>query len=200
MINLSKGENVRLTKSTNKISVGISWDPSDSSSESADLDVLAIGLTEKNGKAVSDEYVVFYNSIKKTADGKPCDPEQAIIHSGDNRTGSGDGDDEVINIDFTKINPSVNAILFVVNVYNETGNRMNFGQIKKPRAKVYENGSTEASYVYELDEDFSTATTIEICSVYKHNGEWKVQAIGEVNGNNLMEELQKVGVPSTGNA
>lgn len=85
MINLTKGQNVRIDKSVQKVRVGLSWDTGENE---VDLDVLAVELDNKtDGKCISDEHVVFYNSVRKTAQGKPTDPNQSVIHSGDNRTG-----------------------------------------------------------------------------------------------------------------
>ena len=86
MVNLTKGQNVNLTKGVQNVKVGLSWDANDNSSNDFDLDVIAIELNDKNGKAVGDDFLVFYNSSCKTSDGKPTDPNKAVVHSGDNRT------------------------------------------------------------------------------------------------------------------
>ena len=200
MINLTKGQNVNLTKGVQNVKVGLSWDANDNSGNDFDLDVIAIELNDKNGKAVGDDFLVFYNSSCKTSDGKPTDPNKAVVHSGDNRTGAGDGDDEVISVDFSKLDPRVNAILFVINIYDARNRNQNFGQVKNPKARLYYSDTNIADIVYELDEDFSTQTTMEFCMLYKHNDEWKFKAIGDANGNDLISELSKYGIPATGNA
>lgn len=198
MVNLTKGQNVVLTKSKN-VRVGLSWDASTNGVD-VDLDVLAIELTDKNGRCLGDDFLVFYNSSCKTSDGKPTDPTKAVIHSGDNRTGDGDGDDETIFVDFSKLDSRVNAIVFVINIYQGKERNQNFGQVKRPCARLYYEDNTIADLVYELDEDFSTQTTVEFCMLYKHNDEWKFKALGDSNENDLVSELLKYGIPATGNA
>lgn len=198
MVNLTKGENVKLTKGVQQIRVGLSWDANNNGNP-VDLDAMAIELTDKNGKCVGDDFLVFYGSSKKV-NGKPTDPTQAVIHSGDNLTGEGDGDDEVLTVDLNKLDPRVNAILFVINIYQARERGQNFGMVKNPKARLYYSDATTPDLVYELDEDFSTETTMEFCMLYKHNDEWKFKAIGEANGCNLVEELKKYGIPASGNA
>lgn len=201
MIQLSKGQNVKLTKGTKTARIGLSWDINSSGGgQDYDLDVMAIELDGKDGKCLGDPYAVFYNSVNKTADGKPTDPEGAVVHSGDNRTGQGDGDDEVILVDFTKLNPKSNAILFIINIYEGKERNQNFGQVRNAKARLYYSDSSVADLVYELDEDYSGLVCMEFCMLYKHNDEWKFKALGEANSNSLIEELAKYGLPCTGNA
>lgn len=198
MINLQKGENVKLSKEAKQIRMGLSWDAADNGNP-VDLDAIAIELTDKNGKCVGDQFVVFYGSECRT-DNKPTDPVKAVVHSGDNLTGDGDGDDEVITVDLNKLDSRVNAILFVVNIYQAAQRRQNFGIVKNPKARLYYTDSSVADLVYELDEDFSTETCLEFCMLYKHNDEWKFKALGDANSNGLAEELRKYGIPTSGNA
>lgn len=184
-INLTKGQNVKLNKESNKIKIGLSWDVKDSGNP-FDLDVAAIGLTDKNGNAVSDKYFVYYGNLKS--------PDNAIIHSGDNLTGEGDGDDEVISFDFSKLDDRVNAIIIVINIYQAKLRKQNFGQVKNPKARLYYSDSNVPDLIYELDEDFSNSTTVEFVMLYKNNGEWKFKAIGEGNENDMKKEIEKFGL------
>lgn len=198
-VNLTKGQNVKLTKGVQQVRVGLSWDANTNGGADFDLDAIAIELTSKDGQCVGDDFLVFYNSSCKV-DGKPTDPTHAVVHSGDNLTGDGDGDDETITVDFNKLDPRVNAILFIVNIYQARERGQNFGQVKNPKARLYYSNTDIADLVYELDEEFSTQTTMEFCMLYKHNDEWKFKALGDANCNNLIEELHKYGIPATGNA
>lgn len=199
MVNLSKGGSVVLSKGVSKFRVGISWDIVDG--KKFDLDVLAIGLDNKvSGKVISDDYVVFYNSQLRTPDNKPRDPESAIIHSGDNRTGEGSGDDEVITIDTSKLNPKVKCIIFVVNIYDGKSNGFNFGQVSGATARLYEGDKTIPEVVFDLNEDMSDKICLEFCQIYEHNGEWKFKALGDSNSNDLAQELSRYGIPTEGNA
>lgn len=199
MVNLTKGQNVKLTKGVQQVRVGISWDAA-TNGEEVDLDVIAIELDSKDGKALSDQHLVFYNSACKTADGKPTDPQKAVVHSGDNRTGDGDGDDEVITVDFSKLDPRCKAITFIVNIYQGKEKGQNFGQVRNPRARLYYSDNDIADLVYELDEDYDTKVTVEFCMLYEHNGEWKFKALGEGNELDLLGEMHKYGIPAEGNA
>lgn len=198
-VNLTKGQNVKLTKGAQQVRIGLSWDANTNGSADFDLDAMAIELSDKNGKCIGDDFLVFYGSQHKL-NGKPTDPTHAVVHSGDNLTGAGDGDDEIITVDFSKLDPRVNAILFVINIYQGKQRGQNFGQVKNPKARLYYSSSNVADLVYELDEDFDTQTTMEFCMLYKHNDEWKFKAIGEGNENGLTEELRKWGIPAEGNA
>lgn len=199
MVNLTKGQNVKLTKGVQQVRVGISWDAA-TNGEDVDLDVVAIELDSKDGKALSDQHLVFYNSACKTADGKPTDPQKAVVHSGDNRTGDGDGDDEVITVDFSKLDSRCKAIVFIVNIYQGKEKGQNFGQVRNPRARLYYSDSDIADLVYELDEDYDTKVTLEFCMLYEHNGEWKFKALGEGNELDLLGEMHKYGIPAEGRA
>lgn len=199
MIQLTKGQNVKLTKGVQSVRVGLSWDVS-SNGNDFDLDVMAVQLNAKDGKSIGDDFVVFYNSAYKTNDGKPTDPCHAIIHSGDNRTGAGDGDDETMVVDFSKLDPKCNAILFVINIYEGKAKGYNFGQVRNAKARLYYASNDVADLVYELDEDYSSDVCMEFCMLYKHNDEWKFKALGDGNSNDLASELAKWGIPTTGNA
>lgn len=198
-INLKKGENAKLESGQSLVRVGISWDANSSNGVDFDLDVMAVELTSKDGNALGDDYVVFYNSAI-TVDGKPSDPENAVIHSGDNRNGAGDGDDEVISIDLLKLNPRVNAIKFIINIYEGKARGQNFGQVRNSKARLYYGDSNVAELVYDLEEDYSSSICMEFCMLYKINGIWKFKALGEGNTNDLSSELLKLGIPSNGNA
>lgn len=199
MVNLSKGGSVVLSKGVKKFRVGISWDIVDG--KEFDLDVLAIGLDNKTGgKAIDESHLVFYGSELKTPDGKPRDPNSSIIHSGDNRTGAGEGDDEVITVDVSKLDPRVKCIVFVVNIYEGKMRGYNFGQVAGAAARLYEGDKTVPEIVFDMNEDMSDKTCLEFCQIYEHNGEWKFKALGDANTNDLAQELQRYGIPCTGNA
>lgn len=185
MVNLVKGQNVVLTKGVQTVKIGLSWD-ANNGGQTVDLDAMALELTDKNGPCVDEKHFIFYGNKK--------DPEGAVVHSGDNLTGDGDGDDEVISVDFSKLDPRVNAILFFVNIYQAKSKGQNFGQVKNPKARLYYSDATVADLVYELDEDFSDKTLVEFVMLYKHNDEWKFKAIGEGNTLETSEEIAKFNI------
>lgn len=184
METLVKGQNVQLT-GVQQCSLGLSWD-ANTSGQTADLDAFAICLKSKEGPGLDQKHVIYY--------GNKRDPEGAIIHSGDNLTGAGDGDDETINVDFTKMNSEVEAVIFGINIYDAKNKKQNFGMVKNPKARLYFGNNTTADLVYELDEDFSTAISVKVCMLYKHNGEWKFKALGEGSDQTIAQMATEYGI------
>ncbi len=168
MINLEKGQrvNVELPKFT----IGLGWDTNSSSTGvDFDLDASAFILGE-NKKLLSDEYFVFYNNLKS--------PDGAVEHTGDNLTGEGEGDDESIRIDLSKISPNANEICFVVTIHKADERKQNFGQVHNSFIRIYNTDTNEEIMKYELEEDFSIETAVEFGRLYRRNGQWKFEAIG----------------------
>ena len=166
-INLEKGQ--RQSIDVPKFTVGLGWDSNNSSTgESFDLDA-SVFLNGANGKVVSDQHFVFYNNLKS--------PDGSVIHTGDNLTGAGDGDDEKIQVDLSKISNDVNEICFVVTIHQADARRQNFGQIRNSFIRILDQSNTEL-VKYELDEDFSIETAVEFGRIYKRNDEWKFEAVG----------------------
>jgi len=166
-INLEKGQ--RQGISAPKFTVGLGWDSNSSSTGDAfDLDA-SVFLIGANGKLVSDNHFIYYNNLKS--------PDEAVIHTGDNLSGAGDGDDEKILVDFSKITPDVQEICFVVTIHQADTRRQNFGQIRNSFIRVIDENNAEI-LKYELDEDFSIETAVEFGRIYKRNDEWKFEAVG----------------------
>lgn len=170
---LSKGQKVSLTKDNpglQKVVVGLGWDVNryDTGGD-FDLDASAFLLTE-SGKVSRQEDFVFY--------GNPKDPSGAVQHMGDNRTGAGEGDDEQIMIDLTKVPSNITKIAITVTIYDAEGRRQNFGQVSNSFIRIYNEQNSQEMLRYELDEDFSIETAAVFGELYKHNGEWKFNAIG----------------------
>ncbi|MCV9931559.1 TerD family protein [Flavobacterium sp. LS1R47] len=179
-INLEKGQ--RQSIDAPKFTVGLGWDSNSSSTgEGFDLDA-SIFLIGANGKIPSDNHFVYYNNLKS--------PDQAVIHTGDNLTGAGDGDDEKIQIDLSKIAPEVNEISFVVTIHHADTRRQNFGQIRNSFIRIVDQSNVEL-VKYELDEDFSIETAVEFGRIYKRNEEWKFEAVGIGMKGGLQDYLNK---------
>ena len=167
-INLEKGQ--RVAVDLPKFTIGLGWDTNQSSTgEDFDLDASAFILSE-NGKIPADEFFVFYNNLTS--------PDGAVEHTGDNLTGEGDGDDESIKIDLSKIDPRANEIIVVVTIHKAAERRQNFGQVRNAFIRIYDTESGEEILRYDLDEDFSVETAVEFGRLYKRNGQWKFEAIG----------------------
>ena len=170
MINLQKGQRIEIGLS--KVGVGLGWDPNQSTGYDFDLDASAFMLGE-NGKLPQDEFFVFYNN--------PLSPDQAIESSGDDMTGgnSDGGDDETLSVDLTKIDARIKEIIFTVTIHKAEERRQNFGQVRNSYIRIYNAVSDEEIARYDLDEDFSVETAVEFGRLYKRNGEWKFEAVGQ---------------------
>lgn len=171
-INLTKGQKVDLTKGKNltKVLVGLGWDVNAFDSGAAfDLDASAF-LVGANGKCPTEREFVFYGNLEH--------PSGAVKHMGDNLTGEGEGDDEQITVDLTKIPANVERIAFTVTIYDADVRRQNFGQVENAYIRIQDAMTGEELIRYDLGEDFSIETAIVVGELYRHNGEWKFNAIG----------------------
>jgi tellurium resistance protein TerD len=167
-INLEKGGRANITLP--KFVIGLGWDANASDTgQDFDLDA-SIFVLGDNRKCLSDEYFVFYNNLKS--------PDGAVEHTGDNLTGDGDGDDESIKVDLSKINPAAAEICIVVTIHKAEERRQNFGQVRNSFVRIYNPDNNEEFLKYELDEDFSIETAVEFGRIYKRSGEWKFEAVG----------------------
>jgi len=174
-INLSKGEKINFSKSNpglQKIRMGLSWDAKPGIIADLDSAVLLLG---EDDKLVGDNGLIFYNNLDS--------PDGSVHHHGDNRDGSAEGDDETISIDLNKVNQSVKSILFVLTSYAaDNEEKINFGRVKNATARLYDDISGKILNEFDLSEDMSDATSMEMVKIYRHSGEWKLGAIGEKVG------------------
>lgn len=172
-INLAKGQRIDLTKTNpglTKVIIGLGWDTNRyDGGKDFDLDASAF-LTDENGKAVNDVDFIFYNNL--------VHPSGSVEHTGDNRTGEGDGDDEQIKIDFSKVPSHIHRIAISVTIHDADTRNQNFGQVSNAFVRVVNEDNNEEVLRYDLGEDFSVETAVVICELYKHNGDWKFSAVG----------------------
>ncbi len=173
-INLSKGERVTIENSIKFALVGLGWDTNKYDS-SADFDLDAsVFLLDANGKGTCDEDLVFYNSKRSR--------NNAVVHTGDNRTGDGSGDDESIMIEFDKIPANIEKIAVCVTIHDAINRKQNFGQVSNAYirlAKMEDEFDTVGEQVlrFDLEEEFSLETALIMAEIYKKNGEWKFKAV-----------------------
>ena len=170
-LTLQKGGNLSLTKtdpSLTKILVGLGWDPRATDGAEFDLDASAL-LLAANGKVRGEADFIFYNQLK-SVDG-------SVEHTGDNRTGAGDGDDEQINVDLSTVPAHVKSLVFTVNSF--TG--QNFSQVENAYCRILNASNNQEVARFNLSVQGSHTAQI-MAKLYRHNGEWKMHAIGE-NGN-----------------
>ncbi len=172
-ISLAKGQKVDLTKgnpSLKNVMVGLGWDVNVYDSGVAfDLDAAAFMLGE-NGKCPTEKEFVFYGNLVHGS--------ESVKHLGDNLTGEGDGDDEQILVDLSKIPANVQKIAFTVTIYDCDARRQNFGQVNNAFIRIVDEATNTELVRYDLGEDFSIETAIVVGEIYRHNGEWKFNAIG----------------------
>ncbi len=172
-INLTKGQKVDLTKGNpglKKIMVGLGWDVNAfDSGYDFDLDA-AVFMLGENGKCPTEKEFVFYGNLEHTS--------KSVKHMGDNLTGEGDGDDEQILIDLSKIPTNISKIAFTVTIYEPEVRRQNFGQVSNAFIRIVDETTGSELIRYDLGEDFSIETAVVVGELYKHNGEWKFNAIG----------------------
>ncbi|MFL6674662.1 MAG: TerD family protein [Massilia sp.] len=172
-ISLQKGGNVNLSKEApglTKMTIGLGWDIRATDGAGFDLDG-AVFLLNQSGKVRSDADFIFYNNLK-SADG-------SVVHSGDNRTGAGEGDDETISIDLSKLPADVDRIVVGVTIHDAEARRQNFGMVGKAFIRCLNaNGNTEIAR-YDLSEDGSTEAAMVFGEVYRNGADWKFRAIGQ---------------------
>ncbi len=179
-INLQKGQRENLNAP--KFTVGLGWDTNNSATgEGFDLDA-SVFILGDNGKLVSDAHFVFYNNTKS--------PDESVIHTGDNLTGDGDGDDEQIKVDLTKIGDAAKEICIVVTIHEAEARRQNFGQVRNSFIRIVDEQNNEL-VKYELDEDFLIETAVEFGRIYNRNGQWKFEAVGMGMKGGLQDYLNK---------
>jgi tellurium resistance protein TerD len=172
-ISLKKGQKVDLTKtnpSLNNVIVGLGWDTNKYDGGAAfDLDAAAF-LVGSNGKVSSDNDFIFYNN--------PKDSVGSVSHLGDNKTGEGEGDDEQIKIELSKVPATVEKINFTVTIHEAAERSQNFGQVSNAFIRILDETSNEELIRYDLSEDYSVETAVVVAELYRNNGEWKFSAVG----------------------
>jgi tellurium resistance protein TerD len=172
-VSLQKGEKVDLTKGNpglTKLIVGLGWDTNKyDGGFDFDLDAAAFLLTE-NGKVTKDADFVFYNNLKHDSG--------AVVHQGDNLTGEGEGDDEQIKVDLTKIPQTYQKVAFTVTIHDANVRKQNFGQVSNAFIRIVNEATNQEIIRFDLGEDFSIETAVIVAEIYRSMGEWKFNAIG----------------------
>ena len=172
-ISLTKGGNVNLSKEApnlTNMAVGLGWNPRATDGQAFDLDAVAF-LVNESGKVRADADFIFFNNLK-SSDG-------AVEHTGDNRTGEGDGDDEVIKVDLSKVPADVSKVVFCAVIYEGQARNQNFGQVANAYIRIVNTQGGAEVARYDLSEDSSTETAMIFGELYKNNGEWKFRAVGQ---------------------
>ncbi len=172
-VSLTKGGNVSLTKAAPGLSavlVGLGWDERTTSGQAFDLDASALMLNPA-GRILSDSHFVFFNNLTS--------PDGSVEHTGDNLTGSGEGDDEQIKVDLARVPAEVDRIVFPVSIYDAESRRQNFGQVRNAFIRVVNQADGAELTRYDLTEDASNETAMIFGELYRHAGDWKFRAVGQ---------------------
>ena len=187
-LSLQKGGNLSLSKadpSLTKILVGLGWDERSTDGSAFDLDASAFLLTA-SGKVRGDADFIFYNQLKST--------DGSVEHTGDNRTGQGDGDDEAMKVDLSKVPAEITKIAFTVTIHDADARRQNFGQVANAFIRVVNDVTGTEIVRYDLAEDYSTETAMVFGELYRHNEEWKFRAVGQGYAGGLKAMCDQYGI------
>ena len=171
-VSLSKGGNISLSKEAPGLSnvlVGLGWDARVTDGTDFDLDA-SVFICGENGKVLSDQHFVFYNNMTS--------PDGSVEHTGDNRTGEGEGDDEQVKINLSAVPANVKKLVFAVTIHEAAARNQNFGQVANAFMRVVNQDGDRELARYDLSEDYSIETAMTFGELYRHNGEWKFKAIG----------------------
>ncbi|MEU6216438.1 TerD family protein [Streptomyces sp. NPDC047022] len=187
-VSLSKGGNVSLTKEApgmTAVLVGLGWDARTTTGTDFDLDASAL-LLNTTGKVGSDQNFVFFNNLKS--------PDGSVEHTGDNLTGEGEGDDEVIKVNLATVPADVDKIVFPVSIYDAENRQQSFGQVRNAYIRVVNQANQQEVARYDLSEDASTETAMVFGELYRNGAEWKFRAIGQGYASGLRGIAQDFGV------
>jgi tellurium resistance protein TerD len=187
-VSLSKGGNVSLTKEApgmTNVLVGLGWDARTTTGTDFDLDASAIMLNA-DGKVLSDQHFIFFNNLTS--------PDGSVEHTGDNLTGEGEGDDEAIKVDLTKVPAEVQKIVFPVSIYDGQARAQGFGQVRNAFIRIVDQSGGKEVTRYDLTEDASTETAMLFGELYRNGAEWKFRAVGQGYSSGLTGIAQDFGV------
>ena len=175
VVSLAKGQRVSLEKvapGLTEIFVGLGWDTKVTHGGfDFDLDA-SLFMLGSNEKLISDNHFIFYNNLTSP------DPDKSVEHTGDNLTGDGDGDDEVIKINLQKVPSDVQKIVVVVTIHDAEQRSQNFGQVDNAYVRIVDSKTNVEAARFDLTEDCSVETAMIMAELYRKNGEWRVNAVG----------------------
>lgn len=187
-ISLNKGGNLSLSKTDPnlvRVLIGLGWDERATDGAAFDLDASAFLLTA-TGKVRGDHDFIFYNQLKSQ--------DNSVEHTGDNRSGQGDGDDETLLVDLSKVSPEIEKVAITVTIHDAQARGQNFGQIANAFIRVVNQDTNVEVVRFDLAEDYSTETAMVFGEVYRHNGEWKFKAVGQGYSGGLAAMCQQYGI------
>lgn len=195
-VSLQKGQKVSLTKEgregLNQVIVGLGWDEAQSGgrggllgslfsapTQAIDCDASALVLT--NGKLVDGKDVIYFGNLQHKSG--------AVKHMGDNLTGAGEGDDEQIVIQLDQLPAEYDRVVFVVNIYQAVERRQHFGMIRNAFIRIVDARNGQELCRYNLSDNYDGMTAMIFGEVYRHNGEWKFNAVGQATADPALPDL-----------
>lgn len=187
-ISLNKGGNLSLTKTDptlKNIIVGLGWDARPTDGADFDLDASAF-MVKADGKVRGDADFIFYNQLKSTCG--------SVEHTGDNKTGAGEGDDEALIVLLDKVPADIERIVFTVTIHDAEGRKQNFGQVSNAYMRIVNKDSNNEVARFDLSEDASIETAMTFGEIYKHGGEWKFKAVGQGYSGGLAALARQYGI------
>jgi tellurium resistance protein TerD len=187
-VSLSKGGNVSLTKEAPGLAsvlVGLGWDVRTTTGADFDLDASAL-MVDANAKILGDTYFVFFNNLNS--------PDGSVQHMGDNLTGEGEGDDEVIKVHLDQVPATVDKIVVAVSIYDAETRGQSFGQVRNAYIRIVNEADGSEIARYDLSEDASNETAMVFGEVYRNSAEWKFRAVGQGYSSGLSGIARDFGV------
>ncbi len=174
-VSLKKGQRVSLEKVAPGLSqafIGLGWDiKATDTGYDFDLDA-SVFLLGSNEKIISDNHFIFYNNTSSP------DPDTSVLYTGDNLTGAGEGDDEVIKVNFKKVPPEIKKIVVAVTIHEAEERGQNFGQVENAFVRLVDEQTKQEAIRYDLTEDYSTETALIMAEMYRKDGDWRLNAVG----------------------
>lgn len=180
------GQRINLSKDhagLKKVRIGLSWDVKEGVEADLDASLLILG---DNEKMLSEDSIVFYNKLEMY--------NGAIKHSGDERTGAAEGDDESITVDLSKLPAEVKIMVAVITIYGKQGSSVTFGRVKNASVRLYNADANQGLYEFDLSEEASRGTAVEMARIYLKDGEWRFTTLGDIVGtaaNGLEDVINK---------
>ncbi|MDR2345731.1 MAG: TerD family protein [Planctomycetaceae bacterium] len=187
-VSLTKGANISLSDQApglNTVHVGLGWDARQTAGENFDLDACCFMLNA-NGKVRSDADFIFYNQLKSTC--------SSVEHTGDNLTGEGEGDDEVLIVKLDKVPAEIVKLVFTVTIHDYESRKQNFGMVSSAYIRIVNNDNNEEIARFDLSEDASTNTAMIFGEIYRYNDKWKFRAVGQGFNHGLEQVAVSYGV------
>ena len=179
-VSLKKGQKVSLTKDNDgldKVIIGLGWDAAERkksglfSAKPKPIDCDASVIALQGGKLLENKDIIYFGNLKHHSG--------SIIHTGDNLTGDGDGDDEQVIVELSKIPENYDKIVFIVNIYEATKRNQHFGMINNAYIRIIDSRTNTEMFKYNLTDDYSNMTSMIFGEIYRHNDEWKFNPIGQ---------------------